>query len=587
MCGVKVQSQISGKEKGQWLKMSLELPKTIGEFMQLEWAQIEPYYRELAGRSLSAANVEAWLADWTRLHDFLQESGTRLQVATSVNTEDKGAQERLFHFLDTIYPPGEAAEQQLKQMLLESGLQPRGFEVPLRNMRVQAELFRAANLPLLTQEHKLSNEYDQLVGAQTVPWDGKEVTITQLRPVYLDADRGVREKAWRLAAQRQLADRATCNELWRTFMDLRRQLAANAGFGDYRAFRWRQLLRFDYTPEDSLRFGEAIEQVVVPAAVRIYERRRQRLGLDALRPWDLDVDTTGRSPLRPFTTTDQLEATCGAIFQRVDPQLGRDYETMREEHLLDLGNRKGKAPGGYCTEFPVAKRPFIFVNAVGLHDDVQTTLHEGGHAFHVFETAGLPYHQQLDVGMEFAEVASMGMELLASPYLAASQGGFYTQEDAARARVEHLESLILFWPYMAVVDGFQHWVYQNHAAATDPANCDAAWGALWQRFMRGVDWSGLEPERVTGWHRKLHIFQVPFYYVEYGMAQTGAVQVWRNALRDQAEAVRQYRHALSLGGTVPLPALYEAAGARFAFDETMMRDVVALIERTIEQLDPA
>jgi len=402
--------------------------------------------------------------------------------------------------------------------------------------------------------------------------------------VYQNPDRRLRERAWLLAAQRQLADRDAINALWIKFLDVRRQLAANAGLPNYRAFRWKQMLRFDYTPADCVSFHRAIQQVVVPAATRIYEKRRKRLGVGTLRPWDLEVDALGQPPLRPFSTTDELERKAGAIFWCVDAQLGGYFETMRREKLLDLGNRKGKAPGGYCTQFPIAKRPFIFANAVGLHDDVQTLLHEAGHAFHAFEASHLPYHQQWEVGMEFAEVASMGMELLAAPYLPAQEDSFYSEPEAARARVEHLEGLILFWPYMAVVDAFQHWVYENHAAAADAQNCDRAWAELWQRFMPGVDWSGLDDAMVTGWHRKLHIYRVPLYYVEYGLAQLGAVQVWRNALQDQSDAVAHYRAALSLGGTVPLPELYAAAGAKFAFDAETLQEAVTLIETTIEEL---
>jgi oligoendopeptidase F len=222
---------------------------------------------------------------------------------------------------------------------------------------------------------------------------------------------------------------------------------------------------------------------------------------------------------------------------------------------------------------------------VGIHDDVQTLLHEGGHAFHAFESARLPYFQQLDYGPEIAEVASMSMELLAAPYLSADQGGYYTPQEAARARIEHLEGIIQFWPYMAVVDAFQHWVYTNHDAATDPANCDAKWAELWGRFMKGQDWSELDAAKETGWHRKLHIFQIPFYYVDYGMAQVGAVQVWNNSLRDQAAAIKQYRHGLSLAGTRPLPELYAATGAKFAFDVKTMSEIVGLIESTIAELE--
>ncbi|HEX9617698.1 MAG TPA: M3 family metallopeptidase, partial [Anaerolineales bacterium] len=253
--------------------------------------------------------------------------------------------------------------------------------------------------------------------------------------------------------------------------------------------------------------------------------------------------------------------------------------------LLDLENRKGKAPGGYCDDFKATRRPFIFMNAVGLHDDVQTLLHEGGHAFHLFEMIHLPYFHQLETPMEFNEVASMAMELLAAPYLSAEQGGFYSQEDTARARIEHLEACLLFWPYMVVVDAFQHWVYENHQEARDPANCDAKWTELWERFMPGVDWSGLEAERATGWQRKLHIHEDPFYYVEYGLAQLGAFQVWGNALKDQAGAVAAYRKALSLGGTATLPQLYATAGARLAFDAGTLSSAIRLAEETITKLE--
>jgi oligoendopeptidase F len=281
----------------------------------------------------------------------------------------------------------------------------------------------------------------------------------------------------------------------------------------------------------------------------------------------------------------ELETKTSAIFHHVDPQLGAHFDTMRREGLLDLDNRKHKAPGGYCTTFESVRRPFIFMNAVGLHGDVQTLLHEGGHAFHVFETQPLPYAQQLQVGMEFAEVASMAMELLGAPYLAAAQGGFYTDADAARARVEHLEWSLLLWPTIALGDAFQHWVYENPDAALDPAQCEAQWAGLLQRFRPGLDWSGLEPIMHTGWQRILHFYQVPFYFVEYGLAQLGAVQVWNNALHDQAAAVAAYRRALALGGTAPLPQLYAAAGAKFAFDADTLRAAVNLMEETIAALD--
>lgn len=563
---------------------TIKYPSTA-ELMTWQWPQFEAFGGDLQTRPLNAATVEEWLADWSALQRCVMELSSRLYVATTLNTADEAAEHALQNFYENIYPSAMQADNDLKKRLLASGLQVEGMQIPLRNMRTEADLFRVENLALVAEEQKLSSEYDKIIGSQTVTLEGKELTISQLRPIYQDPDRSVRERAWRAGAQRQLADRAAINSLWGKFLPVRRQMAGNAGKPDYRAYKWQEMLRFDYTPEDCKSFHSAIEEVVVPAALRIYERRAQRLGVSSLRPWDLSVDELGRPALRPFQTVEELIAHNSAIFHKVDPQLGEYFDTMVREDLVDLVNRKNKAPGAYCTEFQTIHRPFVFENAVGVHDDVQTLLHESGHAMHVFETAHLPYAPQLVVTMEFAEVASMGMELLGSPYLTRDQGGYYTPAEAARARIEHLEGNILFWPYMAVVDAFQHWVYENPDLAADTANCDATWGRLWKRFMPGVDWSGLEDVMVTGWHRKLHIHTVPFYYVEYGLAQLGAVQVWRNSLTDQAGAVAAYRHALSLGGTVSLPELFKAAGARLAFDSDTLREAVTLMEDTIDQLD--
>jgi len=558
------------------------LPRESEGLSEWSWDDFAPYYSELISRPIGKSTD--FLSDWSRLSELIEETFSRLHVATTVNTADLEAEKRYHRFLDEIFPKAEEAEQELKKRLLEVSPELPGFELPLQKMRTEAELFREVNLPLLVNERKLEGQYDKIIGSQTVPWEGRELTVAQLRPHYQNPDRAIREQAWRLAAQRQLEDRDAINSLWGQFLSLREELASNAGFTEYRSYRWKQLLRFDYTPDDCLRFHEAIEEVVVPAAARIYERRRKLLGLETLRPWDLDVDPLKRPPLAPFQDVSELKAKASAVFHRVDPVLGDYFETMLREDLLDLDNRKNKAPGGYCTEFAAAKRPFIFMNAVGLHDDVQTILHEAGHAFHTFEKSRLPYYHQRQIPMEFAEVASMSMEFMASTFLAESDSGFYSPVDAARARVEHLERSIVFWPFMAVVDAFQHWVYENPADAAYPSNCDAQWMRIWNRFMGWIDWSGLELELMTGWQRKLHIHTVPFYYVEYGLAQLGAVQVWANFLSDRSKAVSAYRSALSLGGTAPLPTLYTIAGAGFAFDSDVLVAAVSLMERTRDDL---
>jgi oligoendopeptidase F len=384
-----------------------------------------------------------------------------------------------------------------------------------------------------------------------------------------------------------MEERQNINEIWEKFVPLRLKIAKNAGMPDYRAYAWKQRFRFDYSPEDCKSFHAAIEEVVVPAAKRIYEKRRQRLGLDALRPWDMFVDPSGAKPIKPYETIDELISRSRAVFEHVDPKFGEYFQIMMDEGLLDLESRKNKAPGAYSLGLHVAHRPFIFMSSVNTPWDVQTILHEGGHAFHEFERAHIHFYQRGEIYLpaEFAEVASMGMELIASPYKTKEYGGFYTEEEAARAMIDHLEGNITFWPYMALVDAFQHWIYENPMDGSVASQCEEKWAELWDRFMPGIDYSGLDDAKKTYWHRQSHIFQIPFYYVEYGLAQLGAVQIWGNARNDQKKAVAEYRKALSLGATVPLPDLFAAAGAKFAFDAKTLKEAVDLMEDVIGQTE--
>jgi oligoendopeptidase F len=408
------------------------------------------------------------------------------------------------------------------------------------------------------------------------------------------ADRATREKGWRLAMDRVLEDSPAIDGVWTRLMGIRAKIARNAGFADYRAFTWKQRLRFEYSPDDTATFREAIEKSVVPAARRVYERRAKRLGVTSLRPWDVSVDVMrqtdinvdcfGRPQIKPYDSVKTLEERIATVFSKVDPRLGAYFDTMRREGLYDLSNYKGKTPGAYCTGYNASRRPFVFMNAAGSPGDVDTLLHEMGHAFHtfrVYENPALKYYQLWDYPLEFAEVASMGMELLGSPYLTKAQGGFYTEEESARAAIMHLEQHLLFWPFMAVVDGFQHWAYEAGEKGADPSACDAAWAGLWDRFIQGVDWSGLEAAKAKGWQRKLHPFHYPFYYTEYGFAQLGAIQIYQRYLKDPQAAVTSYLHGLSLGYSVTLPELFKAAGGRFAFDAASLKDAADFIEERI------
>ncbi len=558
------------------------LPDSVDDFDGLNWEAIAPYYEELQQRALTPGTVGDWLRDWSHLESLLHDTFTQLHIAYDLDTADEEKQAAAEKFITEINPKRQLAQQPLKKKLIDSGYDSSNHAIMLRSFRNEIELFREENVPLMAELGQLSMQYQKIMGAMTVEFDGEERTIPQLRPYLLRTDRRVREAAWRAGRERQMADRQQLHELFDRMIRLRHQIARNAGFANYRDYMFREMERFDYTPEDCKAFHAAIERVIVPAVQRRLARRCQQMGLDSLRPWDLAVDPLGREPLHPFERVDALIGQTGDIFRQLDPTLAGYYDTMATESLLELESRKGKAPGGYSTSFHLRKRAFIFMNAVGVHDDVQTLLHEAGHAFHTFERSHLPLIWERNIPMEIAEVASMAMELLAAPYLAE----FYDDGEVRRARVEHLEGTMDFLPYMAVVDAFQHWLYENPEHSHEER--DAKWLELHERFKPGEDWSGLEEERASYWQRQLHIYEVPFYYVEYGIAQVGAWQVWRNSLADPAKALADYRAALALGYTRPLPELYATAGTELALgDEALLGELVALIERQLAELEGA
>ena len=557
------------------------------EYAKSTWDQIEPLYLSLLEKELDDISISSWMSDWSELRKLLDEQNARLSLATDLDTTDEEAVTSYHEFLEKFYSPAQSADQKLKEKLLGSGLEPQGMELALKKMRIEADLFREENLPLATAESKLSTEYNKISGAQTIQWEGEELTLVQVRTALLTTDREKREKLWGLLAERQLEDRAAINELWSQFMELRLKMAANAGFPDYRSFSWQKRLRLDYQPHQSKQFIEAILEVAVPAATRTYQRYRDRLGIDRVRPWDLlnDQTTFSLPALKVFETEDEFTSRVGAILNKVDPVLGDYFASMVSNQLLDLMNRKGKAPGGFCTSFATQGVPFIFMNSSGKSSDLRVLFHEAGHAFHVYERVNLQYHHQWRAGMEFNEVASTAMELLAEPYLAEDQGGFMSSRDAALARLLNLEEKLLFWPYMAVVVAFQHWIYENPDQGSDPGACDQKWGELTDLYMPGIDWEGHDEVKKTGWHRKLHIHLVPFYYIEYGLASLGAFQIWQKARQDRPGAIVNYRKALALGGTASLQELYKTAGAELAFDAETLRGVVETIETTMAELE--
>ena len=550
-----------------------------------DWAAVAPLFDRLEERLTHCATapaLEAWLGDWGELGAALDEESSRRYIAMTCHTEDAAAERAYLEFVEQIEPRVKPRQFALEQRYLahpaRPNLPPARYEVFHRQTQTHVALFREANVPLETEDTKLGQQYQKLSGSLTVRFREEEHTLVQMARYLEEPDRPLRQQAWELTVNRRLREAAKFEDFFTRMLGLRERIAAQAGFPNYMEYAFRARFRFDYTPADCRAFHQAVEILVLPLRRQLQATRRQRLGLTTLRPWDLAVDPLNQPPLRPFATVEELVTRAQGIFDQVDGGLGRGFTLMREQRLLDLENRKGKAPGGYQCTLAEARLPFIFMNAVGLQRDVETVLHEAGHAFHTLASQNEPFYPYRSAPIEFCEVASMSMELLGNQFLEA----FYPAPEAKRARREHLEGIIDILPWIATIDAFQHWVYTHPGHA--PAEREAAWLELMDRFGGDVDWRGYEAARANLWHRQLHLFLHPFYYIEYGIAQLGALQVWANAKRDRARAVADYQRALALGGARPLPELFRAAGCRFDFTHATLEPLVALVQDELKTL---
>ena len=551
-----------------------------------DWARVAPLFDRLEAAGVKCATVaelEGWLLDWCELNAALDEAGCRRYIAMTCHTDDAEAEKAYLHFVEHIEPQVKPRQFRLEKLLaghpLCEQLPDLRYEVFLRDVRNRVELFREQNVALETEDTKLGQQYLKLSGALTVQFRGEEKTLTQMGKLLEDPDRALREEVWQLVTYRRLQERDRFDEQFEGLARLRAQMAANAGFANYRDYAFRKLGRFDYTPEDCVSYHDAVASEVVPLLRELQARRREQIGVEKLRPWDTAVDPLGRPPLKPFEEVGQMVAGTQRIFDRLDTELAGGMRQMNDLHLLDLDNRKGKAPGGYQQTLAEARLPFIFMNAVGQQRDVEVLLHEAGHAFHALaarEEDLLPYRQSPPI--EFCEVASMSMELLGGQFLEE----FYPEPEVIRARRAHLEGIVATLCWVATVDAFQHWLYThpNHTRAERAG----AWDALVVRFGGDVNWSGHEEARSYLWQKQLHIFVVPFYYIEYGIAQLGALQVWANSKEDPADALADYKAALALGGSRPLPELFAAAGCQFRFDAEMIRSLIELVRTELQKL---
>lgn len=550
-----------------------------------DWTQVEPLFGQLEtriGDCKSVADLEQWLLDWSELSAALDEESSRRYIAMSCHTDNAEAEKAYLHFVENIEPQLKPRQFQLENVFIAHPFRPKlpspRYDVFVRDVQNHVELFREENVALETEEAKLGQQYQKLSGSLTVQFRGEEKTLIQMGKYLEEPDRPLRQEVWEMVAKRRLQERDKFEDQFDQLVKLREQIAANAGFKNYRDYAFRSKGRFDYGPEDCVKFHDAVASEVMPALRELQAQRRQQLGLEKLRPWDMSVDPLNRPALKPFEKVEDMVTRSQRIFEKLDGELAGGFQRMQDLKLLDLANRKGKAPGGYQSTLNEARLPFIFMNAVGQQRDVETILHEAGHAFHALATRDEDLLSYRSAPIEFCEVASMSMELLGNEFLEE----FYSPTDGNRARRTHLEGIIGVLAWIATVDAFQHWIYTHPGHSR--ADRAAAWNRLMDRFGGEVDWSGYEEARAHLWHRQLHIFLYPFYYIEYGIAQLGALQIWANSKRDKAKALCDYKTALALGGSRPLPKLFQAAGCPFEFSAVTIRPLVKLMREELAAL---
>ena len=555
------------------------------DFKITEWQGLEPYFQELLERPInSLADLRRWLEDISELEAIIGEDAAWRQIRMTCDTENKELEKAFEFFVLEIQPKIQPYADKLNRKLIDSPLtnelDQKEFFTYLRNVKKNIDLFRPENIPLQAESAVLAQQFGIISGKMTVEVDGKEYTLQQAAKFLESTNRQLREEVYRKINERRLHDKDQLNDLFSKLLTKRHQIALNAGFENYRDYKFADLGRFDYTKEDCFQFHAAVKSHLLPLVDFIYDRKRQKLGLESLRPWDVDAEPEGIKPLTPFKTGEELTQKTIECFNRMNPFFGDCLIKMKEMGRLDLDSRKGKAPGGYNCPLPETGAPFIFMNAAGQMHDLTTMVHEGGHAIHSFLVHNLPLTAFKEYPMEIAEVASMAMELFSMDYWDVF---FDDAEDLKRAKEKQIERVLTIFPWIATIDKFQHWVYE-HPDHTLEERAEH-WRSIMNEYTSiAMDVTDLEEYRRFAWQRQLHLFEVPFYYIEYGIAQLGAIGLWKQFKEDKDKAIHNYLNALRLGGTRTLPELYNAAGLQFNFSPDHISDLILFVEKEMEEI---
>jgi len=548
------------------------------DFKVTDWEHLLPYFEELKNRPLNnKEHLEKWLADVSELEAVISEDACWRQINMTCDTTSKEYEDAFTYFCMEIEPKMKPYGFELNKKLLAcpytKELDNHIYFPYLRSVENAAKLYRDENVPLQADMNLLAQTYGVISGAMSVEVDGKEYTMQQAAKFLHSPDRSLRETVFTKIAARRLEDKDKLNELFDKLLTLRQQVAVNAGFENYRDYKFRELGRFDYSVADCFAFHDAVREHILPLQAKLIKYRQKRLGLNTMRPWDSDAEPVGTEPLHPFKDGKELSTKAKEVFDRLNPYFSGCLQTMEQMHRLDLESRKGKAPGGYNCPLAETGVPFIFMNAAGTMGDVITMMHEGGHAVHSFLSHPLSLSAFKEYPMEIAELASMSMELFSMEHWDVF---FKDEKELQRAQLEEMERIISVLPWIATIDKFQHWLYTHpgHSIAQREEN----WLAILNEFSTGItDWSGFEEYRTNFWQKQLHLFEVPFYYVEYGIAQLGAIAMWRQYRLNKEQALGNYMAALSLGYTKTLKELYATAGIKFDFSAAYVKELADFV----------
>ena len=553
------------------------------DFVVTDWKNLEPFFKDLLERNIdSKDSLEKWLQDQSELEAVVSEDACWRQIKMTCDTQDKTL-EAAFNFYCTalqpnIQPYADALNKKLVNHPLTKDLDTNQYFTYLRSVRKSIELFREDNITLQSELAVMQQQFGVISANMTVTINGEEYTLQQAAKFFHHPDRSLREDAYRKIQKRRLEDTEPLNNLYSKLLEKRNQEAQNAGFDNYRDYRFKELGRFDYTKQDCFNFHEAVKQHVLPLVNIIYQKKKEKLGLDTLRPWDIEAEPSGTPALQPFTTSKELIDLSIECFTKLRPFFGDCLIKMNSLKHLDLESRKGKAPGGYNCPLAESGAPVIFMNAAGQMQDLITMVHEGGHAVHSFLAHPLPLTGFKEYPMEIAEVASMSMELFSME----NWDVFFSDaEQLNRAREYQLERIITIFPWIAIVDKFQHWVYEYPTHTNEERT--AEWNKILIEFSDNViDYSGLESFRSNLWQKQLHLFEVPFYYIEYGIAQLGAIGMWKQFKLNKEQALNNYCNALTLGGTKTLPQLFETAGLKFDFSPDTIKGLMDFVKEEMK-----